>query len=117
MTPREALQQVRDLFDATHWGKGHYVRQTSDKVKFCLVGGLMHVSGRTQLNYDCTTYWFSVGGGNQELLDDLIELVANAIPGGPVISESSIVEFNDHTSTRLEDVLKVLDRAIENAPA
>lgn len=50
LTALEILKQTRDLFAATHWTTGTlYTTDREGKKKFCMIGGLCHVFGSSEV--------------------------------------------------------------------
>ena len=103
-----SLQEVRKLFaNKDHWIKGHYAKDAEgnyrdpsspEAVRFCLVGGLDRC-----------------GADNHESRKHVQDAIAELFPGRFLIGYDKpfIHLFNDDPEITHDDVLRVLDRAIE----
>lgn len=127
MTKREqvaALRRIRKQVEKTHWVKGAWEKITrvaggSDKRCGCLAGLINmecgiepSVSSRDLLAR--SSAWPTTPG--REKARELVQAVWTAIHvKNPYTKTESIESWNDRNLTKREDVIEVLDIAIENA--
>lgn len=108
LTNREILIAAREMIrDPKHWVQHVY---ENDVGSYCLLGAVIRASHTTHHDSD---YW------NREPLRTLIVLLNKeaGVPSEVRPSISNIFEWNDVRGRTHEEVLALLNRAIETLPA
>ena len=111
----EILIKVRELLsNKDHWTKGYYARNVRNDMidpqdpaacTFCMYGAIYKV---------CPDIPFSAVGFKDPIIMQAHDEITRAIVElYPAFKDEPEARFNDNSNTTHEDVLKVLDRAIE----
>lgn len=132
---KEILSKARDLFNATHWIKGHMSLwgEYEEKMGYCLIGGL-----RFKADHDPE----NMPDSDEEYASALKLVTESLLEGSPgsyhadraqtalekwdyeeslydriEAMEDTLISWNDENERRLEEILDLLDRAESKVPA
>ena len=105
---RAKLRKIRKMVEATHWMKNDYMKQ-GDKTQYCLVGFVNHVTGVSE----------TVGSHQTDDLPDQRNKLLRALEWAikqhrPRTTARHIENFNDNSRTKREDILAVIDIALDS---